>query len=171
MPEFDTTNWRMEKVKTLAEAAQIAARLKGEGKKLVTVNGSFDILHAGHLDQLEEAKKRGDVLFVGLNSDKSVREGKGSNRPYLPEQARAALLAALACVDYVTIVAAPYDGGVPQALIRALKPAVHVNGPDYGSPETWLEWEAMQEVGAKGFTARRRNDLSTSELVKRIREA
>lgn len=169
MTDFDMTNWRVEKIKTLEEVGQIAARLKSEGKKLVTVNGSFDILHVGHLDQLEEAKKQGDVLFVGINSDMSVREKKGEGRPYFPEAARAAMLAALACVDYVIIIDAPYDN-VQNILIRAMKPHVHTNGPDYGLLETWLEWPVMQEVGAKGHVIKRRNDLSTSALIDKIRE-
>ena len=166
---FDTTNWRREKLLTLAEAAEQAGVLRAEGKRLVTLNGSFDILHAGHLDQLEEAKHQGDVLFVGINSDASVQEGKGAGRPYVPEEARAALLAALACVDYVVIIDAPYAGGVPQALIRAVKPHVHVNGPDYGAPENWVEWPMMQEVGAVGYTVAHRNDFSTTALVDKIR--
>lgn len=174
--KFDITNWRMGKILTLEKAAEIAEQLKAEGQKIVTVNGSFDLLHAGHLDQLEEAKKQGDVLFVGVNSDTSVREGKNrpfdsaQGKPYIPQEARAALLAALACVDYVVVVDAPYNE-VPQLFIRAIKPNVHVNGPDYGALETWIEWPAMREVGASGYTVQKRNDLSTSELVKRIEES
>ena len=168
MNKLDRTNWRVEKIKTLEEAGEIAGKLKGEGRKIVTVNGSFDILHAGHLDQLEEAKKQGDVLFVGINSDASVREKKGESRPYVPQEARAAMLAALQCVDYVSIVDASY-GDVPQVLIRTVKPDVHVNGPDYGPLETWLEWPVMQEVGAKGYVMGRRNDFSTSDLISKIR--
>ncbi len=156
-------------MKTLEEAAKVAGELRGAGKKIVTVNGSFDFLHAGHLDQLEEARRQGDVLFVGLNSDESVQQGKGTSRPYIPEAARAAMLAALACVDYVIVIDAPYGGGVPQALVRAVKPHVHINGPDYGLPETWVEWPAMQEVGAKGYTTPRRNHLSTTRLIAKIR--
>ena len=166
---FDTTNWRGKKIVTLAEAAARAEALRAEGKRLVTLNGSFDILHAGHLDQLEEAKRQGDVLFVGINSDASVREGKGAGRPYVPERARAALLAALACTDYIVIIDAPYAGGVPQALIHAVKPQIHVNGPDYGAPEGWVEWPAMQAVGARGYTVAHRNDFSTTALVQKIR--
>lgn len=168
MTDFDTTNWRMEKIKTLEEVAQVAAELERQGKKLVTVNGSFDILHAGHLDQLEEAKKQGEVLFVGVNSDASVREKKGKGRPYFPEAARAAMLAALACVDYVIIIDAPYDE-VQNVLIRAVKPYIHTNGPDYGPVESWIEWPVMQEVGAKGYIMKRRNDFSTSALIAKIR--
>lgn len=169
MAEFDTTNWHQEKIKSLEEAGQVAAQLKAQGKKVVTVNGSFDILHAGHLDQLEDAKKQGDVLFVGVNSDASVREAKGRDRPYIPQEARAAMVAALSCVDYVLVVEEAYHGGVPQALVRAIKPNVHVNGPDYGAPELWLEYSAMQEVGAVGYSAPRRNALSTTRLIAKIR--
>lgn len=165
---FDTTNWRTEKILTAEEAAKKAAELRDSGQKLVTVNGSFDILHAGHLDQLEEAKKQGDALFVGVNSDESIREGKGENRPFIPEQARAAMLAALACVDYVVIIDAPYSK-VQDILIDTVQPQVHVNGPDYGKPETWIEWPAMQKYGTVGFRVKVRNTLSTSELVKKIK--
>lgn len=169
MTDFDTANWRIGKIKTLEEAAEIATKLKNEGKKIVTVNGSFDILHAGHLDQLEEAKKQGDILFVGINSDTSVRQKKGEKRPYLPQEARAAMLAALECVDYLVIIDAAYDE-VQNVLIRAVKPNIHTNGPDYGPLETWIEWPIMQEVGAKGHVIKRRNDLSTSALIDKIRE-
>lgn len=173
--KFDTTNWRVEKIKSLEEASIVAEELKQQGMKIVTVNGSFDLLHAGHLDQLEEARKQGDVLFVGVNSDVSVREGKNrpfdvaQGKPYITEEARAAMLAALACVDYVVIVYASYDE-VAQTFIRAIQPHVHVNGPDYGAPETWIEWPAMQEVGASGYTVQKRNDLSTSELIEKIKQ-
>jgi rfaE bifunctional protein nucleotidyltransferase chain/domain len=166
MSSFDTTNWRTEKVLTLLAAELRAKELRDEGKKLVTVNGSFDILHAGHLDQLEEAKKQGDVLFVGLNSDASVRGAKGENRPIVPEEARAAMLAALICVDYVVMIDKPYNE-VPQAFVTAIKPAVHVNGPDYGPVETWIEWPAMQAVGAEGYVIKKRNNLSTSALLEK----
>ena len=153
---------------TINEAQSRAVELKESGKKLVTVNGSFDLLHAGHLDQLEEAKHQGDMLFVGINSDASVQEEKGKDRPINSEQARAALLAALECVDFVVIVDAPY-AEVQNVLLRAVKPDVHVNGPDYGEPPSWIEWPIMQEVGATGCVVQRRNDLATSDIIKKIR--
>lgn len=167
---FDTTNWRTEKILTLEQVRERAAQLHQAGKKLVTVNGSFDVLHAGHLDQLEDAKRQGDILFVGINSDTSVREAKGSSRPFITEEARAAILAALACVDYVTIIDAPYSK-VQDELIKAVQPTVHVNGPDYGAPETWIEWPVMQKFGTVGYTVARRNDLSTTDLVAKIKES
>ena len=167
---FDTTNWRNEKIVSLEEAQQKAADLKAAGKRLVTVNGSFDILHAGHLDQLEEAKKQGDILFIGVNSDASVKDGKGPTRPFIPEQARAAMLAALACVDYVIIINAPYNK-VQDMLIDTVQPHVHVNGPDYGEPETWIEWPTMQKYGTQGFSVSVRNPLSTTYLVEKIKKS
>ena len=169
MSEFDTTNWRSDKILTLPEAEQMAADLHAQGKRLVTVNGSFDLLHAGHLDQLEEAKRQGDILFVGVNSDASVRQGKGENRPLVAEEARAALLAALVCVDYVVVVNEDYSE-VPRKLIEVIRPAVHVNGPDYGDPTEWIEWSVMQRHGTRGVVVQRRNDLSTSELIKKIKQ-
>lgn len=167
--KFDKINWRKEKILVLIEARIKAQELREQGKKLATLNGAFDLMHIGHLDQLEEAKKQGDVLFVGINSDKSVKEGKGAGRPINPEQARAALLAALECVDYVIVIDAPYKE-VQDVLIKAIRPAVHVNGPDYGKPDNWIEWPVMQEVGAKGYVVNRRNDVSTSGIVKKIQE-
>jgi rfaE bifunctional protein nucleotidyltransferase chain/domain len=165
--KFDTTNWRTDKILTLAKAAEAALALRESGKHLVTVNGSFDILHAGHLDQLEEAKKQGDVLFVAINSDASITAEKGSERPFIPDQARAALLAALVTVDYVIIIDAPYNK-VPDVLIEIVRPHVHVNGPDYGAPETWIEWPVMQKYGTRGYSVPRRNSFSTSDLVRKI---
>lgn len=162
-------HWRYEKILSKEQAAETAAGLKGEGRRLVTLNGSFDILHAGHLDFLEEAKQQGDVLFIGLNSDRSVREGKGEGRPIIPETERAALLAALYCVDYVVILDESY-ADVPHVLIRTVKPDVHVNGSEYGEPETWIEWPAMREVGAAGYAVERRPGLATSDIVKKVKE-
>src|SRR5687767_2126192 len=128
-------HWRYEKILTFEVATQKAAELREQGKKIVTANGAFDLLHAGHLDLLEEAKQQGDVLFIGINSDTSVKEGKGSTRPFIGEQERAAMLAALVCVDYVVIIDAPYNGGVPNQLIKSLKPHIHVNGAEYGTSD------------------------------------
>src|SRR6185295_17873447 len=95
-----------------------------KGKRIVTINGSFDVLHAGHLKILTEAREQGDVLVVGLNSDVSVRGLKGAARPIVPEQQRADLLLGLRCVDYVHI----FDEATPIAFLEQVKPDVHVNG-------------------------------------------
>src|SRR6478752_6097638 len=85
---FMEHHWRTEKILDIGQAATIAADLKAQGKKIVTVNGGFDILHAGHLDILEEARQQGDVLFVGVNSDKSIKDKKGPERPFVPQAER-----------------------------------------------------------------------------------
>ena len=166
---FDRTNWRHEKIVTPGEAARIAARLRAEGRRLVTTNGSFDLLHAGHLDQLEEARRQGDALFVGVNTDAAVRAAKGPHRPLISEEARAALLAALTCVDYVMIMPGSYAEEPMLSLLESVLPHVHVNGPDYGPPRHWVEWPSMQKHQTNGHTVLRRNDLSTSALIHRIR--
>lgn len=150
-------------------AHDVALRLRAEGKRLVTTNGSFDLLHAGHLDQLEEARRQGDVLFVGLNIDRAVRAAKGESRPLLPEEARAAMLAALACVDYVILMPGTYQEEPMKTLLPAVRPHVHVNGPDYGTPTNWVEWPVMKTFGIEGYVVPRRNDLSTSAIVRKIK--
>ena len=169
--KFDTTNWHTEKIINLEDAFKIANALHAQAKTVVSLNGSFDILHAGHLDMLEEAKRQGDILFVGINSDRSVQQGKGKDKPYMTAEARAALLAALACTDYVLIIDASYNGGVPKTLIKTIRPTVHTNGADYGEPETWVEWPTMRKYGTKGCVVQHRNRLSTSDLVKKILNA
>ena len=163
-------NWRYKKILTVDGAEKKAAELKEQGKRLVTTNGVFDILHAGHLDALEEYKRQGDILFIGLNSDKSVREGKGKERPYIPELERAALLAALECVDYVVIIDAVYKE-VQDVLLRTVKPDIHGNLDEYGKPQEWIEWPVMQEAGTEGYSCKRRPGLATSDIVKKIKKS
>lgn len=163
-----THHWRYEKILTLERARARALKFKKEGKRVVSLNGSFDILHGGHLDILEEARQQGDVLFVGINSDEAIRSKKGKERPFIQEKERAALLAALTCVDYVVIVDAPYNR-MAQVFIAALAPDVHVNGAEYGAIENWIEWPAMQKVGARGYSVPRREGLATSDLVRKIK--
>ena len=161
--------WRTEKILTLEQASQKAEELRSQGKKIVTANGSFDLLQAGHLDFLEEAKKQGDVLFIGLNSDESVRSGKGPTRPIIPQAERAALLAALACVDYVVIIEGMYSEEPHGSFLPAIRPNVHVNCSDHGSEESWVEYPMMQQLGVVGYTVARRPNLSTSEIIEKIK--
>src|SRR5215467_9764273 len=109
-----------EKVQLRDLLKAAAARAKSEGKKIVFTNGCFDLLHVGHLRVLSEAKKLGDLLIVGLNSDQSVRGIKGAGRPIVPGHERAELIAALEMVDYVTL----FDESDPINLLHDLKPDV-----------------------------------------------
>jgi len=104
------------------------AALKRAGRRIVFTNGCFDLLHPGHIALLEKCRSMGDVLIVGMNSDRSVQELKGPGRPLLPEQERAEVLAALAAVDFVSI----FDEATPRELVAAVLPHVLVKGADWG---------------------------------------
>jgi len=124
----------------------LGAEYAAAGKRLVLTNGCFDLLHTGHVWYLEEARRCGDALVVAVNSDDSVRELKGPSRPVNSELDRAEVLAALRCVDHVTI----FTGKRVTEVIRLLKPAVYAKGGDY-TPETLDPGEkaALHEVGAE----------------------
>lgn len=136
--------------------------LRALGKRIVTLNGSFDVLHAGHLYILKEARQQGDILIVGLNSDASVRANKGPKRPVVPQAQRADMLLALRYVDYVHI----FDEPVPMAFITAVRPDVHVNGAEYG--EDCVEAAVVRETGARLHLVPRIDGLSTSGLIERL---
>jgi len=144
------------------ELRTLAARLAAQGKRIVTVNGSFDLLHAGHVHFLREASQQGDVLIVGLNSDASVRGYKGPSRPVIPERQRAELLLAVRYVDYVHL----FDETEPMRFIEDARPAVHVNGAEYGTD--CIEAETVRRVGARLHLIERVPGLSTTELLQRI---
>jgi rfaE bifunctional protein nucleotidyltransferase chain/domain len=118
----------LEKIRTLEEVVVIRQQLRREGKKLVFTNGCFDILHAGHVRYLNQARAMGDALVVALNSDKSVRTLKGESRPIVPEGERAEIVAALAAVDYVFL----FDDLTPKRIIDAIVPDILVKGADWG---------------------------------------
>lgn len=124
-----------QKIKNGAALARVVARLKRKGRKVVFTNGCFDILHVGHVTYLKRARRLGDILIVGLNSDSSVRAIKGNGRPINPELDRALVLSALYFVDYVAI----FGEETPEMLIMELKPDVLVKGAD---------WKAKDIVGA-----------------------
>ncbi len=162
-------HWRYEKILTLDVAREKADSLRNADKIIVTVNGSFDLLQAGHLDFLEEAKQQGDILMVGINTDESIKAKKGVSRPIIPQEQRAALLAALICVDYVVIMEGAYDDEPHGSYLPAIRPHIHVNGEEYGQVESWVEYPAMQEIGAKPYQVRRRPNLSTTEIIEKIK--
>ncbi len=119
------------KIVSLRGAVKLRAALKKAGRKAVFTNGCFDILHAGHIKSIEKARSFGDFLFLGLNSDASVRRLKGPSRPVNKEADRAVVLAALAAVDAVVI----FGEDTPLNLIKALRPDVLVKGADYRNAE------------------------------------
>jgi D-beta-D-heptose 7-phosphate kinase/D-beta-D-heptose 1-phosphate adenosyltransferase len=143
--------------------SQLAETLRARGKRIVTINGSFDLLHAGHLYILNEASQQGDVLIVGLNSDRSVRSYKGPDRPLVPGRHRAEMLLALRMVDYVHV----FDELDPIAFLREVKPDVHVNGSEYGAE--CIEAEVVRQGKGRVHIVERIPDLSTSGLLDSIR--
>lgn len=122
----------------------ITESLKKKGKKIIFANGCFDILHVGHTRYLNEAKKLGDILVVAVNDDKSMRTIKGKGHPFMPEDERMEILAALRCVDYVT----PFSGQTVDSLLLKLKPHVHAKGTDY-TLETVPERETVLSYGGE----------------------
>jgi rfaE bifunctional protein nucleotidyltransferase chain/domain len=116
------------KIKTLAALKNEVFKLKREKKRIVFTNGCFDLLHLGHIKVFRQAKKYGDVLIVGLNSDSSINKIKGPQRPILDQKSRAQLIAALEVVDYVVI----FYEATPYNVVKTLKPDVLVKGGDWG---------------------------------------
>ena len=140
-------------------------RLRGQGRSLVFTNGCFDILHTGHTQYLEFARKQGDALVVGLNSDSSVRKNKGPSRPVNAEADRAQVLAALECVDYVVI----FDDDEPAAIIGKLLPDVLVKGEDWAHYVSGRE--AVEASGGKVVLAPLVPGKSTTGTIKRLKES
>lgn len=156
---------RNSKIKTIDEIGQIAGKLKKEGKKIVTCNGAFDILHIGHIKFLEEAKKQGDILIVGLNSDSSVKLNKKQGRPVNTEENRAGVLAAVEFVDYITI----FSEKDPRRLLEVIKPDVHVNGEEYG--KNCLEANTVKKYGGRMYTVKLKKGYSTTNLIRKVTKA
>lgn len=131
----------VNKIKKRNELAREIRDLKRHGLKVVFTNGCFDLLHVGHIRYLAEAKTKGDILVVGLNSDRSVLEIKGPKRPIMPETERAEVLAALNCVDFITI----FDEPDPLALIKTILPDILVKGADWAEDKI-IGKEVVEEV-------------------------
>lgn len=152
-----------EKIKPKDALKEILEGLKRRGKRIVFTNGCFDILHIGHIRCLEDAKELGDILVVGLNSDRSVRSIKGPSRPFSPEAERAEVISGLACVDYVVV----FDESDPLQLISSLKPHILVKGGDW-TPETTIGREVVEGTGGKVVIIPQIQGISTSAIIDRI---
>jgi glycerol-3-phosphate cytidylyltransferase len=147
------------------DLARVAADLHAAGKRLVATNGCFDILHVGHTRYLEEARKLGDVLIVGINSDKSVQQLKGPHRPLNSEQDRAEILSSLRCVDYVTI----FGEQTADEFLKAVKPQIYAKGGDY-THETLPETPLMKSLGGEVVFIKLIPGKSTTQLLARMQE-
>lgn len=157
-----------EQARILRDRAALAAAIAAEraaGKRIVFTNGTFDLLHVGHLRSLVDARSRGDVLVVAINSDASVKGYKGPHLPIQPEDERAELVAGLRCVDYVTI----FDEPTVDALLRLVRPHVHAKGTEYSSGNI-PEYATLREVGGELAIVGDPKAHSSSWLIRRIRE-
>ncbi len=144
-------------------AKYIVNLAKEQGKKVVFTNGCFDILHVGHISYLENAKKQGDILIVGVNSDASTKRLKGPTRPINNENDRACMLSALKSVDYTVI----FDEDTPEDLIAYLKPSIHVKGGDY-KKEDLPETKIVEAYGGKVVILNFVEGKSTTNIINKI---
>lgn len=156
----------IKKIKSEEEIIEIAKKLQSEKKIIVTTNGSFDIFHYGHVKLFEEAKKQGDILIVGINSDSSVRGYKGPDRPINPENARAGVISALESVDYVFL----FDDPIPNRWLELICPNVHCNSSEYG--ENCIEKPILKKIGARLHLVHRdgNDGLSTTEIIQKLKK-
>ena len=145
------------------DLAALGERLRREERRIAFANGCFDLLHVGHVRYLQGAREEGDVLVVGVNSDRSVTALKGPGRPLLKAEARCELVAALECVDYVVV----FDELNAESVLRDLRPDVHCKGTDY-SVETVPEREVMKALGGVVRIVGDAKSHSTLELVARM---
>ncbi len=150
-------------IRSLDEAKSFLKSFQDAGQTVVFTNGCFDILHVGHIQLLQEAKTFGDILVVGLNSDRSVASIKGADRPINTEVNRAILLDALSVVDLVLL----FHDDTPVPLIKELQPDVHVKGGDYDA-EALPEYPVIKEYGGRVEIVDLVPNHSTSSLIKTI---
>jgi len=151
----------MNKLKSLSALTKITNRLKDQGKIIVFTNGCYDILHPGHIKILNQAKEKGDILIVGLNSDSSIRKIKGNTRPIMDEKARIMVLESISMVDYMVI----FKEKTPYNLIKKIKPHILVKGGD---------WSKEKIIGAdlvsKVYQVKLYPSYSTTKIIKRIKK-
>ncbi len=150
---------------TLDEAVLLADRLRADRKRIVLANGCFDLLHVGHVRYLRAARKLGDVLFVGINSDAAVARLKGRGRPLMPAAERAEILLALREVDHVVV----FEEDTADRLVAALRPHVHAKGTDYRA-DSVPEAATVQKVGGRVEIVGDPKDHSSRDLIVRIVE-
>ncbi|MCB1116364.1 MAG: adenylyltransferase/cytidyltransferase family protein [Chlamydiia bacterium] len=155
--------WKEKKCISPDKLEETVKELRASGKTVVTLNGSFDLLHAGHLKMIHEASLQGDVLIVALNSDASIKAYKSPLRPIIPLEHRLEMMAALEFVDFVTF----FDETDPIALLEKIKPDVHCNGSEYG--ENCIEAETIQKHGGKIHIISLVPGLSTTKIIEKIK--
>lgn len=150
----------MSSATSLSEIKSIRKQLKADGKKVVFTNGVFDLIHSGHVDYLVKAKKMGDILMVGLNSDESVKRIKGDKRPILKQEERTFVLSNIKPVDYVIL----FDEDTPEKLISEIIPDVLVKGADWAI-EKIVGRDVVERNGGKVVNIEFVSEQSTSKII------
>ena len=150
------------KIKSQKEITAIAKALRNQGKKIILLSGSFDILHSGHIESFKEAKSQGDILIVLLNSDRSIKIYKGPNHPINAMKERAKVLSVIQYIDYIVA----FDDITPNEVISKIKPDIFCNGKEWG--KNCVEREAVENYGGKIYVLKQQSSVSTSQIVKRI---
>ena len=153
------------KIKPLQEITTLVAQQQETGKTVVFANGCFDLLHVGHIRYLEAARALGDLLVLGLNGDKSVRQLKGPGRPLMNQDERAEILAALECVDYLVV----FDDPTAKEILETLKPNIHAKGTDY-TRESVPERDTVLSYGGSIAIVGDPKDHSTQDFLRQIAE-
>lgn len=159
--------WAQVYQKKVIDPSELISRLaeiRRDQKKIATLNGSFDLLHAGHLQIIFEASQVGDILIVALNTDHSIQQYKSPKRPIIPLKYRLQMMAALEFVDFVTW----FEETDPRQLLSIIKPDVHVNGSEYG--ENCIEAATVKAHGGKIHLVPLIPGLSTSTIISKIHE-
>ena len=152
-----------KKIVTLKQLIRIVNKLKKQNKQIITTNGVFDILHLGHVKYLENAKKLGDVLIVGVNTDSSVKQNKGDKRPINEQKSRVGVLAALGCVDYVFL----FNEKDPRNWLSKIKPNIHVKSTDYKLNEI-IEKTTVEKNKGKVILSSMIKGHSTTNIINKI---
>lgn len=155
----------IKKIKTIKALQKIIPRLKAQGKKIVFTNGCFDILHYGHVQYLEKAKRKGDILIAALNSDRSVKRIKGNSRPIVAEYDRLRVLSALGSVDYAIL----FKETTPLKTIEAIKPDILIKGGDWQKNKI-VGADFVTSYGGKIIAIKLAKGRSTTNLIKKIVE-
>lgn len=140
------------------------AEIKAKELSIVSLNGSFDLMHAGHLKILQEAASQGDILIVALNTDASIQRYKGPKRPIISLKDRLEMMASIAYVDFVTY----FDEDDPRVILSHIQPDIHVNGSEYGP--MCIEAETVKEHGGKIYIVELKPGLSTSKIMNTIKQ-
>lgn len=159
--------WESYRTRKIIDPSHLEEKVEGlkkEQKSIATLNGSFDLLHAGHLYILHEAAQTADLLIVALNSDLSVQAYKGPDRPIIPLKYRLEMVSALEMVDYVTW----FDEPDPRQILATIKPHVHVNGAEYG--QECIEAESVRAHGGRIQLIPRIEGLATSDIIQKIQK-